>query len=275
MIGALFLIIGAPICGHAAPDCKWWLAVPNARASVSDRAEWLINVLTHRSPNFGRSERLAEIILEKSPREQNKWIEAIANAYPRLAIDRPGPPGYFIGSKRITDRLLFWIQGLNVKYEELTKTMDNKSAFIKTMADQTRLFHTMCTEEDILAVADRFQGLVKKWNNAHPNEAGLSLTIGGSFINGKWRPGSDVDISISKPSEFEALKPTFAELLAGLSPGCSPYVTGSAEHYSFWGGMNPFALEINANSYRLYVFKPTNSHEQTHLSPSSYQTFDW
>jgi hypothetical protein len=192
-----------------------------------------------------------------------------------LAIDRAGPPGYFIGSKRITDRLLFWIQGLNVKYRELANTMDKRSAFAKVMADQTKLFHTMCTEQDILTVADRLQGLIKKWKHAHPNQAALSLTIGGSFINGKWRPGSDVDISISKPGEFEALKPAFAELLTGLSPGCSPHVTGSTQHYSYWGGMNPFALEINANSFRLYVFEPTHSYDQTYLSPSSYQAFDW
>lgn len=277
-ISKLFLLSfsAVAICGTHKLNCDKKLTVPDGRVGVPKVTRWIIDELTAYALTYERAEELARFILNQPPKQQKKWIEAIAAAYPVVAnIIRP-PPGSRVSEKRLLDRLLLWVQKLDEKFLALKRDVGSEAAFRKVLADQTALFNTICTEADILLIIERFQHIVSDWKRTHPTHDG-KVVLGGSFLNGKWRPGSDIDISMNGIGPFEKalIEKLKVAAASGLSPGCNPPVQAHTERAIYYGMMNPFAMEISAAGTHVFLFKPTFSGERYTLRDSTYQTVDW
>lgn len=271
-------LLTAPICVNAMKDCEWQLNIPGAKSGVSEKAEWLARTFANRAPSFGRADTFAQTILKKSKKEKAEWLQAIASAYPIVSKDRPGPPPThaIVKDKRILDRLLLWIEGDSRKMKELIEVMSVKDAFREIIANRIATFKTLCSETDLELVASRFQATLRSLENARTSGPSTSILIGGSFINGKWQTGSDIDVSVSNAASAKILVQALtAQVKDGLSPECTPKISISIEPAAFYGRLNPFALEINLDSYRLHVFEPTSQGNDLTPNMSREFIYDW
>lgn len=277
---SVYLIVAAallPNFGYAKPNCAEYLKFPTP-STRENLSEWLQRNAPE-SGSYEEPDTLAREILGKDSAHQSLWVQAVVDAYLPVARGRFGPPPAhaLIGGKRFLDRMLLWLQNTSDRYEELQTQQGPKEAFRSILSQQYQLFNSPCTPSDIFTVIDKITASVKQWENGHPNAAPLSVIVGGSFINGKIRKGSDIDVTVSDASVSRDLIPELdASLNTGVSPECDPKFSGHSESEMFYGQLNAFALKIHSKYTELYVFQPAFAYTDGFRPPTGkFKKYEW
>lgn len=259
---ALIFAIWLPIFGFATPLCEVELTVP-FKSGRGARGEWL-KKFSLGARDHAQVDAVARQILSRSDVEVEKWIQLIVDNYHEIARGRAGPPLYaIIGGKRVADRLLFWLQRHNEKFANYSSALGPQNAFRKILEEQVQLFQSECSADEIFQIVVGFQKALSDWRKNNPSGASPSVVVGGSFINGKIRPGSDVDVSFSDVSVGRLILGELKAVVHSLRGSkCNPEVEAHGEGEMFYGRLNPYALKIWEDHLELFVFKP-----RTHQSP--------
>lgn len=227
--------------------------------------------------DFGKVDQLAKSLLATAKENQREWIKTIARVYADVAHGPSGMPIFegVVGGKRVLDRLLLWLQVFSKEFAARSQSEGPKRSYFEILKDQDQIFHSPCKPEDVFSVFAHLQTILRNWSKKHPQHAVPAALIGGSFVNGKWRLGSDIDVTFSDVTMGQEIKATFEAEKAqwNLSIDCQPTFQPHIDGRPFYGKLNPFT--VTPQEFEISVFEAKRAVSDSVLTAGPFSTYKW
>lgn len=230
------------------------------------------------SKDFNISSKFARELEALPIPAQLEWIRSVGSVYRYVPKKDPSPTAsWHIGGRRLLDYAMMLFERYDLRFAKLVaEGREPRFAYDQFLRHQNATFGTQYQSFEILAFAKYLQSELRSMNRGGPAP---TLALGGSFINGKARiTSSDLDISVSDPQLLRFKNDWEAKLNALLRtdyPDAALTLEMHAVPATFYGKINPFVINIDANQINLLVFEPARiGIRATELTPGAFTAYD-
>ncbi len=228
---------------------------------AKSQEDFLIGEFSKGSKDFFLARTLAKKIQSETPAEQLEFLKAVGQIYRQIPKKDPNPlAAWHIGGRRLLDYVLALVQRHDLKFAKgHTNGKSGKELYQDFLLEQQQLFGTRYEAQDVNHYAEYLQSQLTPLQAAQGGPA-LTITLGGSFINGKAQlMTSDLDISVNQPALMK-MKTAWEQKLNGDLKEKYPEANMTLEMHSepaeFYGKINPVVFVITADKIVLQVFEP-------------------